>query len=259
MADQPVHPDHDNEPDMHWIQDSDSFMPGEREVMIPGGSEGDVLMNPQTRTEIERGLEFAHIMMMVNQNQSQEAIAVLQALVNVLLKKGLVSKAELDEPMAQARKEIDDAPVPRVRLADMGDKYAESENVEIDCHNRVHLCKARCCTFRFFLTKQDLDEGVARWDYGNPYWIKQGADGYCVHSESQTRACTIHPQRPHVCRKYDCRHDSRIWIDFENYIPAPLPPLEKQLPVAMAEVALHEDDKTQLNVDAVDNAQSQAR
>jgi len=248
MIDQPqpqpgAQPD-DN--DMHWAQESEAFMPGEREIMIPGTPAGDILMNPETRSEIERGLEFTHIMMMVNQNQGQEAIAVLQALVNVLLQKGLISKIDLDEPMAQARKEIEDAPVPRIRLAEMGDKYAESENVEIDCQNRVHLCHARCCSFRFFLTKQDLDEGVARWDYGNPYWIKQGADGYCVHSESQTRACTIHAQRPHVCRKYDCRNDPRIWIDFENYIPAPLPSLEKQLPVAMAEVALHEDDEGQM-------------
>jgi hypothetical protein len=26
-----------------------------------------------------------------------------------------------------------------------------------------------------------------------------------------------------VCRSYDCRTDKRIWIDFENRIPAPWP------------------------------------
>ncbi len=229
-----------------WSQESGAFQPGEREIMIPGTPEGDILMHPETRSEIERGLEFAHIMLMVNQNQSQEAVAVLQALVNVLMRKGLIDKDDLMGPMEEARKEIEEAPVPRVRLAEMGDKYEESENVEIDCHNRIHLCKARCCSFRFFLTKQDLDEGVARWDYGNPYWIKQSSDGYCVHSDSATRACTIHAKRPHVCRKYDCRNDSRVWIDFDKMIPAPMPEPERAFPVAMAEVQLHDKHEGQV-------------
>jgi Fe-S-cluster containining protein len=234
----------DNE--LAWAQESKAFMPGEREVMIPGTPQGDILMNPETRAEVERGLQFAHIMMMVNQNQGQEAIAVLQALVNVLLRKGVINKDDLNGPMEEARKEIEAAPVPRVRLAEMGDKYAETENIEIDCHNRIHLCHARCCSFRFFLTKQDLDEGVARWDYGNPYWIKQAADGYCVHSDPGTRACTIHPKRPHVCRRYDCRQDPRVWIDFEKMIPAPMPEPERHLPVAMAEVQLHDTREGQV-------------
>lgn len=230
----------DDNTSFSWSQESDAFQPGEREILIPGTPQGDILMNQETRAELERGLQFTHIMMMVNQNQSQEAIAVLQALVNVLLRKGLISKDDLTSPMDDARKEIESAPVPRVRLAEMGDKYEETENIEIDCENRIPLCHARCCSFRFFLTKQDLDEGVARWDYGNPYWIKQAADGYCVHSETKTRACTIHPQRPHVCRKYDCRQDPRVWIDFDKRIPAPMPERERDMPVAMAEVQLHE-------------------
>jgi Fe-S-cluster containining protein len=125
-----------------------------------------------------------------------------------------------------------------VRLADMGDKYADDQIVEIDCASRIHLCHARCCTFKFFLTKQDLDEGIARWDYGNPYWIRQADDGYCMHSDPQTRACTVWAQRPHTCRKYDCRNDKRVWLDFDKMIPAPMPDVSSNAPVAMAEVAL---------------------
>lgn len=230
----------DDNASFSWSPESEAFQPGEREILIPGTPQGDILMNQETRSEIERGLQFAHIMMMVNQNQSQEAIAVLQALVNVLLQKGVISKNDLLAPMEEARKEIEAAPVPRVRMAEMGDKYAETENIEIDCEARIPYCHARCCSFRFFLTKQDLDEGVARWDYGNPYWIKQASDGYCVHSETKTRACTIHSQRPHVCRKYDCRNDPRVWLDFDKMIPAPMPKPERDMPVAMAEVQLHE-------------------
>lgn len=196
------------------------------------------LMLPEQRAEIERGLRFAHVMMSVGQDQANEAVAYVQALADVLVQKGLIHEEELEEPLERARQEIGKLMMPRVRLAEMGDKYAEGQAVEIDCLNRLPLCHARCCTFRFFLTRQDLDEGAARWDYGNPYWIKQGGDGYCIHSDPASRACTIHAQRPHVCRQYDCRNDKRIWVDFEQRIPAPLPEPSANVPVAMAEVAM---------------------
>ena len=188
--------------------------------------------------EIERGLRFTHVMMSVDQDQGNEAVAYVQALADVLVEKGILSHEELEEPLERARQEIAQVMMPRVRLADMGDKYAPGQGVQIDCASLIPLCHGRCCSFKFFLTKQDLDEGAARWDYGNPYWIKQARDGYCVHSQPDTRACAIHSLRPHVCRQFDCRKDSRIWIDFENRIPAPLQPATGDAPVAMAEVAL---------------------
>jgi Fe-S-cluster containining protein len=188
--------------------------------------------------EVERGLRFTHVMMSVNQDQGNEAVAYVQALADVLIEKGILKQEELEAPLENARKEVAEVLMPRVRLADMGDKYAEGQAVEIDCFARLPLCHARCCTFKFFLTKQDLDEGVARWDYGNPYWIKQAQDGYCTHSDPQTRGCTIHGQRPHVCRQYDCRNDKRVWIDFEKRIPAIMQPVSGDAPVAMAEVAM---------------------
>jgi hypothetical protein len=36
-----------------------------------------------------------------------------------------------------------------------------------------------------------------------------------------TGACTVYAQRPGACRAYDCRHDPRVWIDFDARIPAP--------------------------------------
>jgi Fe-S-cluster containining protein len=188
--------------------------------------------------EVERGLQFTHVMMSVNQDQGNEAVAYVQALADALIEKGILKQEDLEAPLENARKEVAQVLMPRVRLAVMGDKYAEGQSVEIDCFARLPLCHARCCTFKFFLTKQDLDEGVARWDYGNPYWIKQAKDGYCTHSDPQTRGCTIHGQRPHVCRQYDCRNDQRIWIDFEKRIPTPVQPVAGDAPVAMAEVAL---------------------
>jgi Fe-S-cluster containining protein len=203
------------------------------------GTEGNVEKAiAQALQEIERGLRFAHVMMTVNQDQGNEAVAYVQALADVLVEKGILKHEELEEPLEAARKEVAQVLMPRVRLADIGDKYAEGQAVEIDCLERLHLCLGRCCSFKFFLTKQDLDEGVARWDYGNPYWIKQASDGYCIHSDPHTRACTIHAQRPHICRQYDCRNDKRVWIDFEQRIPAPLQAITGDAPVALAEVAM---------------------
>jgi Fe-S-cluster containining protein len=103
------------------------------------------------------------------------------------------------------------------------DKYAVTPSAP-PCDELLHLCKARCCTFSFPLSTQDLDEGVIRWDYGQPYLIRQReSDGYCVHSDPDRHTCSVHAHRPRVCRLYDCRDDKRIWIDYEHRIPNPGP------------------------------------
>lgn len=201
-----------------------------------GGHSAPIELMLPDQQEIERGLQFTHLMMMVTQGQSLENIAYLKALAEVLVQKGVVTEEELAGPLERARQEVAELPIPRVRLGNIGDKYAEGETVEIDCASLIHLCQARCCSFKFYLTKQDLDEGVAKWDYGNPYWIRQGEDGYCVHWDRGNGGCTIHEQRPHVCRKYDCRHDKRVWLDFEKRIPAPMPELQGRPPVANVKI-----------------------
>ena len=190
------------------------------------------------RQALERAFEFSNVMSAVNQDQGKETIACVQALTEVLVQNGIIHADELEKSLKAARERIASHPLPSVRLGNIGDKYSEGQTAEIDCASLVHLCNARCCSFKFYLTKQDLDEGIARWDYGNPYWIKQSSDGFCVHSDRSTGSCTIHAQRPHVCRAYDCRKDKRVWIDFERRIPAPMPDRSGDSPVAMAELAM---------------------
>jgi Fe-S-cluster containining protein len=109
----------------------------------------------------------------------------------------------------------------RVSLDLGGSKYA-AQSPDIPCAELLSLCHARCCMLSFALSTEDLDEGVIRWDYGQPYLIRQRAsDGYCVHNHPDGHACTVHAQRPRVCRSYDCRKDARIWVDYEQRIPAP--------------------------------------
>jgi Fe-S-cluster containining protein len=108
----------------------------------------------------------------------------------------------------------------RVSLDLVGDKYT-TEPSSPPCDELLHLCEARCCTLTFALSTQDLDEGVIRWDYGQPYLIRQRqSDGYCVHNHPASHTCTVHAQRPRVCRSYDCRNDVRIWKSYEDRIPA---------------------------------------
>jgi Fe-S-cluster containining protein len=111
----------------------------------------------------------------------------------------------------------------RVSL-DLGESKYGTESPPIPCAELIPLCNARCCGFSFSLSTEDLDEGVIRWDYGQPYLIRQRAsDRYCVHNDPDTRACTVHRFRPRICRSYDCRKDPRVWIDYEQRIPAPMP------------------------------------
>src|SRR5262249_39240688 len=80
----------------------------------------------------------------------------------------------------------------RVSL-DMGRSKYETESPDIPCAELIPLCQARCCRLSFALSTEDLDEGVIRWDYGQPYLIRQrSSDGYCVHNAPGSHACTVH-------------------------------------------------------------------
>ena len=102
------------------------------------------------------------------------------------------------------------------------DKYTWEGGVAIDCESRLHLCGAACCQLRFPLSEQDLLEGVVAWDPEHPYMNAHGDDGYCLHLGRDDLRCQVYDHRPLPCRAFDCRHDSRIWLDFENRIPNPV-------------------------------------
>lgn len=126
------------------------------------------------------------------------------------------------EPTLAAIRASDAQSPGRVSL-DLGESKYRTASPPIPCAELIPLCQARCCTLSFALSTEDLDEGVIRWDYGQPYLIRQRAsDGYCVHNDPDGRGCTVHAYRPRVCRSYDCRKDARVWIDYEQRVPAPL-------------------------------------
>jgi hypothetical protein len=190
-----------------------------------------------TVRDLEHALRFVHLMGMQGRLALEKVEAQLAAMQKILGTSGAVDEAEIIKLLPEELKEA------RARLnkeahVDVGpsrDKYAVEEP-DVDCAGLMHLCKGRCCRLTFSLSFQDLDEGVVKWTYDKPYRIRQRAsDGYCVHNDEGS--CTVYQHRPAVCRVYDCRHDQRVWIDFENKIPAPLAAVRNQ-PVLVERIGL---------------------
>jgi Fe-S-cluster containining protein len=178
--------------------------------------------DPVTRAELHASLRFIYAMAMQGAEQVERIDAVLAALVRALLESGKLERQRVDAllPLAGAQVRERSRTEVSVDVAPAVDKYAVATPAELDCAALIPLCKGRCCRLTFPLSFQDLEEGGIQWNYARPYRIRQGDDGYCVHSEGATRRCALYQRRPAVCRSYDCRKDPRIWVDFERRIPA---------------------------------------
>lgn len=174
------------------------------------------------RSELEEALRFLNHTLVERRLVNADVAATLTALIETLVAHGLLPQAEYERRRQRAldaqRLLLEEEP-PTVKLGEAVDKYAVTKS-EIDCASIIPICKARCCTLSVYCSAQDLDERVVHWDYGRPYQIRKRDDGYCVHSEPETRRCGIYERRPAICRTYDCRHDKRIWADFDKRILA---------------------------------------
>ena len=172
--------------------------------------------------ELSRGLQFANLIGSLHQEKLDEMTCLLNALVELLIGKGVVHVHELE----QRKKEVatsyheSSAEQPAVQLIETPDKYETEHEISLDCANRVSVCKALCCRLWFSLSVQDLSEGIVRWNYGMPYGIAQ-ENGTCVHLDRTHLHCNIYPHRPLVCRSFDCRGDARIWKDYDQKILNP--------------------------------------
>jgi Fe-S-cluster containining protein len=172
--------------------------------------------------ELSRGLRFLHVWTSRTREDAWKAMLGMHTLLELLVAKGVVTVDELEQQSQVTGPRVHEAfeadPLAPA-MGQVADKYTVV-SPDIDCAARLHLCQARCCTLRFALTAQDLDEGVVRWDYARPYYIASRPDGYCAHCHPESRACGVYRHRPAPCRSYDCRGDERIWRDFEARIPA---------------------------------------
>lgn len=172
--------------------------------------------------DLEAGLRFVHVLGMQTKLDVSDTSARIHGLIEELVARGVISLRSLDERVTKARVE-EGTRVAQQAMVSVGpsvDKYTV-QSPDIPCAELIPLCKARCCRLDFPLSFQDLDEGVVRWNYARPYQIRKREDGRCVHSNAETGTCGVYEQRPAICRTYDCRTDTRIWLDFQNRIPAP--------------------------------------
>lgn len=169
------------------------------------------------------GLQFANLLASMNQENVHENMVLLHSLVEVLVSKGLIHVHELEQRKKALVESFsqNDEQKPRVHLVETPDKYAQDNELVIDCESRYPICKGVCCKLWFALSVQDLQEKIVKWNYSYPYGIAQGQDGYCIHFDHSSYKCTIYENRPLICRTYDCRGDKRIWLDFENRVINP--------------------------------------
>ena len=169
-------------------------------------------------------LHEAYRRMSVTTGAVYETAANLFALMDALVDKSVISVEELDQYRRQVELRLNesyDQAQLSVEIGDDVDKYALASTVAIDCESRFPLCRAACCRLRVALGEQDIHEGIVEWELTRPYLNRQRADGYCVHSNGDTGSCTVYPHRPATCRTYDCRNDTRIWLDFEQRVINP--------------------------------------
>jgi hypothetical protein len=148
------------------------------------------------RREVVQGLLDSHARSNKNAGKSLEIASFCYALIELLQEKGIISFDELDDRQKVVNKRL----IKKFEEQGMGvvalqefkqDKYKYKEEVKIDCENRIHICHAACCRFDLALSKQDIEEGIVKWELGKPYLIARNADGYCRHFDKTTSLCTV--------------------------------------------------------------------
>ncbi len=174
--------------------------------------------------EIATGLRYSHVRINLNTNKTLEGTSFLYALIELLNEKGILSIEEIDERKKQVAVRL----VKKFTESGLGlmyqdpeyDKYTFKEEACVNCMERLPICKATCCKFPFALSKQDVEEGITRWDFRRPYLIAHDVDGYCVHLDRETFQCKVREHRPVPCRGFDCNNNNnwQVWLDFEKNI-----------------------------------------
>jgi len=180
---------------------------------------------PVAREDLERALRHLNLSDLEQRDLVLRLAAHVVALTEELAPDARARVQAATEPTYERIRAADARATPSVWLSSaLEDKYEiDTSGSSPPCDELLHLCNARCCSFDFPLSTQDLDEGVIRWDYGRPYLIRQRAsDGFCVHHDPASKQCAVHAQRPGPCRHYDCRKDARVWVDYAARIPAPM-------------------------------------
>ncbi len=137
------------------------------------------------QNELSSGLLYTHTRINNNTKKTLESTSFLYALIELLEEKGLLSIEELDEKKKHVAERLvrkfTESGIRLMYQAPEYDKYTFEHEAQVECQSRLHICKADCCKLPFAISKQDVEEGIIRWEFGRPYLIAHGDDGYCVH------------------------------------------------------------------------------
>lgn len=176
----------------------------------------------QYESEMAAGISYTHSRITFNTRKTLESSSFLYALIELLGEKGILPISEVDE----RKKKVAQRLVRKFEESRIGllyqdpeeDKYSFNKDPNIDCSSCLEDCKAVCCKLPFALSKQDVHEGIIRWEFGRPYLIAHDPEGYCVHMNRETYRCTAYENRPVPCRGFSCRNNEKwpVWKDFNN-------------------------------------------
>lgn len=171
--------------------------------------------------QIERGSLFTHTIVSRNAERIHETESFLYGVIDILIKKGMLTKDEILQGAAQVRQEMEEKGQtigPGIALRIEGDSARQDDFIPVNCSERLHICKAACCRLHFALTAEEVETGKIKWDLGEPYYIRHESTGCCHHLDPSSKGCSVYENRPGVCRQYSCAKDERIWKDFEKMI-----------------------------------------
>jgi Fe-S-cluster containining protein len=188
-------------------------------------SENNIEDLTQLYNRLAQGLIYSHTRINDNTKRSLEASSFSYALIEILAEKGVITIDELD----QRKKDVAERLIKRFTESGLGllyqnpefDKYSFGQEADVDCHRCLNICKAICCKFPFALSRQDVEEGIIRWEFKRPYLIAHDSDGYCVHLDRETFQCSVHDHRPVPCRGFGCKNNDRwkVWNDaYQSHI-----------------------------------------
>ncbi len=178
--------------------------------------------NKSSVSELERQLErsgfFTHSSLSNQAERINEIESFLYGLIDSLVTAEIIDKDTLEHTVKKVRDEtLQKMEHFHAGIAISVDSGEESESfVEVNCEERLAVCKAVCCKLNFALTVEEIESGNAKWDLGQPYYVRQKENGYCTHFNKNSQCCSIYTERPGVCKKYSCANDNRIWTDFEK-------------------------------------------
>ncbi len=174
----------------------------------------------EVERQVERGSLFTHTALSTNAARVYETEAMVMGLIDTLVGKGVVGEKEVADAAASVRDalhERGESTGPGLVLRVDSDE-ARNAFTPVDCAARMHVCHAICCKLHFALSAEEIEGGKVKWDLGQPYHIRQNADGFCTHNDRETGNCGVYPDRPRICRTYSCANDDRIWKDFDNMV-----------------------------------------